>query len=308
MPKGIFDRTGLWLTRVKEGSKSSEARENHSKATTKYYKSHTMSKETRDKISKAHKGKSYSCPGRKGKASNWSVEGAAIRSDKIRMSKLGIPHPLSDKTMANRLKEKEDILGVNKEKITELYINKVRTISEIAQILTININKVYDLLIRYKISRRTHRQTMLLRPDLMEIWKKNVSKAAIATHKIYWSSEENRQKWAGSFSRSPNKLEISMEKIIKDNGFPYKYVGSGEVIIGYWNPDFININGQKKLIEVFGDYWHRNDNPQSRINRFKKYGFDTLVIWEHELKSVDNVVKKIREFDKHQDPADVLVT
>jgi G:T-mismatch repair DNA endonuclease (very short patch repair protein) len=37
------------------------------------------------------------------------------------------------------------------------------------------------------------------------------------------------------------------------------------------NPDFI-CDEEKKVIEVYGDYWHRNDNPQDRINKFKKMG------------------------------------
>ncbi len=78
---------------------------------------------------------------------------------------------------------------------------------------------------------------------------------------------------------------------------PYKYVGNGEVIIGFKNPDFINVNGEKKVIELYGDYWHRNDNPQDRIDHFKKYGFDCLVIWERELKNKDSLLIKLKEFN-----------
>ncbi len=49
-------------------------------------------------------------------------------------------------------------------------------------------------------------------------------------------------------------------------------------------PDFFNINGQKKVIEMFGDYWHQGQNPQDKIDRYAKSGFDCLVIWERELK------------------------
>jgi len=35
---------------------------------------------------------------------------------------------------------------------------------------------------------------------------------------------------------------------------------------------------------------------QKKINHFKKYGFDTLVIWEHELSEYGAVVHKLMEF------------
>jgi G:T-mismatch repair DNA endonuclease (very short patch repair protein) len=75
----------------------------------------------------------------------------------------------------------------------------------------------------------------------------------------------------------------------------WKWVGNGEVIIGGKCPDFIN-NGQNKLIEFFGDYWHKNDDAVEKIELFKKFGYDTLIIWESELKNIENVKLKISNF------------
>ena len=58
----------------------------------------------------------------------------------------------------------------------------------------------------------------------------------------------------------------------------------------------MNINGRKSLIELYGDYWHKNDNPQDRIDHFKQFGFDTLVIWEKELKDQEMLVNKLQNF------------
>lgn len=58
----------------------------------------------------------------------------------------------------------------------------------------------------------------------------------------------------------------------------------------------MNVNGQKKLIELYGNYWHKNENPNNRIKHFKKYGFDTLVIWEKELKDINRLNKKLEVF------------
>lgn len=61
-------------------------------------------------------------------------------------------------------------------------------------------------------------------------------------------------------------------------------------------PDFVNVNGQKKIIELFGDYWHEPEEEQERIDLFAKYGYQTLVIWDYELKDVNKLKEKILEF------------
>jgi len=84
----------------------------------------------------------------------------------------------------------------------------------------------------------------------------------------------------------PNKLELRVQRWL-NKMFPneYKYVGDFQTFIGGKCPDFMNCNGQKKLIEVFGDYWHQDDDPQKRIDHFSEYGFKTLVLWESDINS-----------------------
>ena len=84
----------------------------------------------------------------------------------------------------------------------------------------------------------------------------------------------------------------------------YKFVGDGKIWIGYKNPDFINVNGQKKIIELFGDYWHsvgrtgrtKQQEENQRINHFAKYGFKVLIVWERELKNIPKLKKKLIRF------------
>jgi len=96
-----------------------------------------------------------------------------------------------------------------------------------------------------------------------------------------------------------NKKEKQLE-IILNNLFPnqYKFVGGGELIIDGKCPDFVNCNGQKKIVELFGDYWHKGDDPQDRIDIFTPFGYSTLVIWEHELTSKIDVEKKLTDFHR----------
>lgn len=58
----------------------------------------------------------------------------------------------------------------------------------------------------------------------------------------------------------------------------------------------MNVNGRKLIIEMFGDYWHEGDNPAERARIFASFGYQTLVVWEKELKDVPNVTARIKEF------------
>lgn len=106
---------------------------------------------------------------------------------------------------------------------------------------------------------------------------------------------------------SPTKPEKKLMAIL-DEYFPkqWKFVGNGEMALGRLVPDFMNIDGKKQLIEVFGTYWHRGEDPQKKIDRFARYGFSTVVIWENEVDDVELVLSRITNFPSvetlHQPP------
>ena len=103
-----------------------------------------------------------------------------------------------------------------------------------------------------------------------------------------------------------NKCEQLVDNIlISLLGNKYKFVGDGKVKFDRFNPDFININGQKKIIEFYGDYWHNKEKSKEadfrRLKIYKKYGYKTLVIWGSELKNnIDYVVSKILAFEEEK--------
>jgi len=102
----------------------------------------------------------------------------------------------------------------------------------------------------------------------------------------------------------PNKAEFKLNEILQQN-FPneWKYVGNGEFILGGKNPDFLNCNGKKQVIELFGNWFHskefaerhnrKYESPEQRTEHYKKYGFNCLIIWESELKNEENIVQKV---------------
>lgn len=87
-----------------------------------------------------------------------------------------------------------------------------------------------------------------------------------------------------------SSLEIKFQEIIDKHQLPYKYVGNGKFFIERKNPDFVNINGEKKAIEVYArkhkekmrnisiEEWKRE-----RQNIFSKYGWEIIFFDEVQL-------------------------
>ena len=117
-------------------------------------------------------------------------------------------------------------------------------------------------------------------------------------------AERCRKCYYKQLGRGKNKGESFLEKILKSI-IPkeYKYVGDGKFFIERYNPDFVNVNSQKKVIELFGDYWHKIPNriekDKIKIRTYKKYGYDCLVIWEHDLKK-PKTINRILEFNQRE--------
>jgi len=111
---------------------------------------------------------------------------------------------------------------------------------------------------------------------------KHISESAIERLSHLTPEEmEERMKpvWAGQ-NRRPNKVESKLNNLLQGR-YPnqWKYVGDGQVRIGGLNPDFINIDGKKAVIEVMGYYWHSDEDEERRKEVYNRYGFNCLVIW-----------------------------
>jgi hypothetical protein len=100
-----------------------------------------------------------------------------------------------------------------------------------------------------------------------------------------------------SRNAKPNKAEQKLMGILNENfSNEWEYVGDGKMVLGGKIPDFVNVNGKKQIIELFGRYWHRGENPQDRIDLFKQFGFYTLIIMDNELKDEKFVIERVRNF------------
>lgn len=115
--------------------------------------------------------------------------------------------------------------------------------------------------------------------------------------KEHWQSPEYVSKQMLARGVIPNKQELWLEQFL-NKLYPneWKFVGDGQLIINGKCPDFVNINGQKKIIELVGDYWHDKSYEIERPKIFEPFGYKTLIIWSHELKKMNKVEFRINKF------------
>ena len=94
-------------------------------------------------------------------------------------------------------------------------------------------------------------------------------------------------------SNRPTSLERQMIQLIEKHNLPYKYTGDGSFLIGWKNPDFININGEKKLIEVGNVYHHPNGYEKKRRAHFAKYGWESYIFIGDKLDE-EKIIKELK--------------
>ena len=99
--------------------------------------------------------------------------------------------------------------------------------------------------------------------------------------------------------RTPTSLEMKFQCIIDKNGLPYKFVGDGSFMIGRKNPDFININGEKTVVEVYSRYYKLRhaetiqEWKEERQRVFEEYGWAAIFFDETQVNE-ENVVRQLR--------------
>ena len=106
----------------------------------------------------------------------------------------------------------------------------------------------------------------------------------------------NQQKAIQGLVLHPNKPEKVLLQILPNS---FVFVGNGKKMIDRFNPDFID-EKNKKIVEMYGDYWHNlksyKERDLRRLKAYKKAGYALLIIWEHELKDASKVKQKVKEF------------
>jgi len=113
------------------------------------------------------------------------------------------------------------------------------------------------------------------------------------TKETYWAN------YAKGMNMKPNKKEKMLINFLENN-FPGEFGYNGDyrlkIRIDNLIPDFVNINGKKKVIDILGRYWHAEEEYYERNKRYKKEGYGGLMLWEDELKNPDVLKGRIKAF------------
>ena len=162
-----------------------------------------------------------------------------------------------------------------------------------------NKNPMSKLENRIKVSLGKKGKSIVL-PPFTEEHCKNISKVRKKTwlnpeyrrkQELKWLDPVYRRKVLGR--RIPTSYEKRLNGLILKYNLPYKYVGDGSVILGTMNPDFIDVNGQKKVVEVYESFYKVKNYKscknyeKDRREKLSKFGFGVVFIDGKDLFSVD---------------------
>ena len=114
-----------------------------------------------------------------------------------------------------------------------------------------------------------------------------------------WKDSEFAHYMSKAQHRRPNGPELQLHSVL-DRYFPdeWKYTGDGTFWVEGRNPDFININGKKCVIEIFGYHWHdpeyfpNRPTEEELIAHYREFGYDCIVFWEYDVYN-EEVVNEI---------------
>lgn len=96
------------------------------------------------------------------------------------------------------------------------------------------------------------------------------------------------EKIVKSLCKRPTSYEQRLQEIIKEYSLPYKYVGDGSFWITsegkHINPDFINMNGKKVIIETFAEIYKKKvfgsveNYKKERSRLFGNFGWKVIYL------------------------------
>lgn len=170
----------------------------------------------------------------------------------------------------------------------------------------INSRKRVCQSLEYRSKRSELTRRMWGRPEFRE----KILKARQGISKRMWQDPEFVAKTLKGLNKKPTKPEQKMIDIFNKYLPQFKYNGdlSLGIVLGGLIPDFVNINGKKEIVEVFGDYFHSprllgdrwQGSELGKVMIYNSVGWKCLVIWEHELNelSESEIVAKINRFAK----------
>lgn len=257
-----------------------------------------LPKETREKMSLSHLGKHQSRQAKeKLRLANLGKHCSEETKEKLRLANSGMNNPGYGKPRSEEVKRKISLS--EKGKICKPVSNETREKLRATIKLALQDPEMKErhrlAQLGHIVSEETRRKLSIANhfPEMMDR-NRELSKAR-------WQDPDFVDRWREAQNTRPNKAELLLQTIL-DNYFPntYEYVGDFQVNIGGRFPDFINKDGKKEVLELFGNHWHNPDKfpnkptQEETIAHYKYYGHVCIIIWDEELDSPDRLVEHIR--------------
>lgn len=114
---------------------------------------------------------------------------------------------------------------------------------------------------------------------------------------LRWKDEEFAKMMGRALGTKPSKPEKYLIELLNTH-FPneWKYVGNAKFWIEGRNPDFININGKKAIIEYNGHWKHTKEKDEVKTQHYLNYGYITLNLYPIDLKDEKRLIQTISNF------------
>lgn len=120
-------------------------------------------------------------------------------------------------------------------------------------------------------------------------------------------SEETLKRIMSARQIKPNKAELNLDSMLTNLTPDFRYNGDFRcgISIGGKIPDWVNVNGQKKVIELLGHGWHIQNKwfkvPQGKtkeeiLKHYHNFGWSCLAVYDYELRDQSLLKDRILNF------------
>jgi transposase-like protein len=185
------------------------------------------------------------------------------------------------------------------ESIVYLYFEKRMTMQEIADLFGCKSKSTVSKYMKLaglharnpsecRIGRYSSSPTKFTSSSLRKMWNDGVFKNRPNTLKLLNKDIIFQQRRFAGLALKPNKVERKVIDMLDKTR--WRYTGDGSFLVNGHAPDFVNCNGEKKVILVNGIYWHmkrrglgRSEAEVLESKSYNDFGFDVIFIWEDEI-------------------------
>jgi hypothetical protein len=103
--------------------------------------------------------------------------------------------------------------------------------------------------------------------------------------RILWENSDYIKKVYDGLGRRPTKPEERLMNIFSKYFPELQYNGDFRLGVSLRRliPDFINVNGAKEVVEVFGERFHKASQVDEKIARYKQLGYNCLILWSKDV-------------------------